>query len=132
VSVARYTAPYFDLNTLNDSLIKVAVEKPNVPGYGTATAAAGAATLNAYAGKVTSEALTTAINATYTLTLTNSQIAADDIVFASVANGTNSAGTPVLSTVKPASGSVVIIVYNKHTANAFNGTLVISFEVRKK
>lgn len=99
---------------------------------GAATASAGAATLNDSAGKVTTEALTTAQDATYTLTLTNDQIAAADIVLVSIANGTNTQGTPLLRRVTPAAGSVVITVINAHaTAEALNGTLVISFVVVK-
>lgn len=97
----------------------------------TATATAGAATLNANAGVVTSEGVTTAAGAAYTLTLTNNKIAATDLVFASVANGTNSAGIPVVGTVTPGSGSVVIKVENQHGTNAFNGTLKIAFLVIK-
>lgn len=94
----------------------------------TATAAAGAATLNAYAGKVTSEALTTAQNATYTLTITNSSIAATDLVVASIANGTNTQGTPIISRITPAAGSLVILVKNMHdAAQALNGTIVVTF-----
>lgn len=99
---------------------------------GTASATAGAATLNAQTGKVTSEALTTAQNANYTLTITNNQIAAADIVLASIANGTNTQGTPVLLRVTPAAGSVVIVIRNAHdSAQALNGTLVVSFQVIK-
>ena len=99
---------------------------------GTATASSGAATLNDYIGKVTTEDLTTAQNAIYTLTLTNSKIAAADIVQVTVANGTNSAGSPMLGTVTPAAGSVVITVHNKHaSAVAFNGNLKIMFQVIK-
>jgi hypothetical protein len=95
---------------------------------GTATAAAGAATLANRFGKITSEALTTAQNANYTLTITNTSIVATDIVFASVANGTNSQGTPIIVRVTPAAGSLVIIVRNAHdSAQALNGTLVVSF-----
>ena len=95
---------------------------------GTATATAGAATLNATAGKITTEALTTAQDGVYTLTITNSTIAATSIVTASVANGTNSAGTPILGRVTAGAGSLVITVSNLHaSAVAFNGTLVISF-----
>lgn len=98
----------------------------------TATASAGAATLNMPSGKITSEALTTAQDASYTLTLTNSQIAAADIVLVSVANGDNTQGTTVVTKVTPAAGSVVIIVTNKHaSAQALNGTLVVSFLVVK-
>lgn len=98
----------------------------------TATASSGAATLNALVGKVTSEALTTAQNAFYTLTLTNSEIAAADIVLVSVGNGTNTQGTLMLGHVTPAAGSVVIQVQNKHaSAQALNGTIVVSFVVLK-
>jgi hypothetical protein len=109
----------------------------NFPGgfgvtVGTASATAGAATLNAQAGKITSEAVTTAQNAIYTLTLTNSEIAAADIVLASVGNGTNTQGTPTITRVSPADGSVVILVSNLHaTAQALNGTIVVSFVALK-
>ena len=99
---------------------------------GTATETAGAATLNAAGGKVTTESLTTAQNAIYTLTITNSEIAAADRVYASVANGTNTQGTPMIGRVTPGASSVAIQVINKHaTAEAFNGTLVVSFDVFK-
>lgn len=101
-------------------------------GTKTAAATAGAATLNKRSGKITTESLTTAQNAFYTLTLTNSTIAAADLVFASVANGDNTQGTPMIEKVTPAAGSVVIRVVNKHaTLEALNGTLVVSFLVIK-
>lgn len=100
---------------------------------GTVPAAAGAATLNDLMGIVTTEALTTAQNAKYTLTLTNSKIAVGDMVHVTIGNGTNSAGTPLLQTVTEAAGSVVIVVANKHdTAVALNGSLVVKFMVVKK
>lgn len=97
-------------------------------GSGTATAASGAATLDNRFGKVTTESLTTAQNGVYTLTITNPSIRASDLVFASVANGTNTQGSPVVTRVQPAAGSLVILVANLHaSAQAFNGTLVVSF-----
>lgn len=98
---------------------------------GTATATAAAATLSKMAGVITTEALTTAAAAAYTLTLTNTTIAATDMVFASVANGTNSAGIPIVGKITPGAGSCTIGIENQHTANAFNGTLKISFLVIK-
>lgn len=96
----------------------------------TAVATTGAATLNEAQGKITSEALTTAQNGIYTLTLTNSKIDADALVFASVSNGTNDQGTPMIGRVIPGDGTVDIEVINKHaTAEALNGTLEISFFV---
>jgi len=96
-------------------------------GTKTVAAVAGAATLNKAAGVVTSEALTTAAAATYTLTLTNSTIAATDQVLVSIGNGTNSAGSPELLTVTPGAGSVVIVIRNGHATVAFNGTLKVAF-----
>lgn len=96
---------------------------------GTATAVAGAATVSKQRGVVTSEALTTAAAAAYTLTLTNTKIAAGDVVVASVQNGTNSQGIPVVGEVTPGAGSATIKVYNLHASQAFNGTIKISFVV---
>src|SRR5437773_864435 len=91
-------------------------------GVSTATATAGAATCNAQLGSITTEALTTAQDASYTLTVTNSFVATGSICFASVANGTNTQGTTVVTKVTPAAGSLVIIVTNKHaTAQSLNG-----------
>lgn len=101
------------------------------PDNGTASATAGAATLNKMAGVITSEALTTAAGAVYTLTLTNSVIAAADMVFASVGDGTNTQGQPIVSNVDPAAGSVVIEVQNNHATEALNGTITIAFMVMK-
>jgi hypothetical protein len=100
-------------------------------GTKTAAATAGAATLNKNAGVITSEALTTAAGATYTLTLTNSAIAAADQVLVTVGNGTNSAGQPNVTTVTPGAGSVVIVMQNIHASAALNGTIKFSFVVHK-
>lgn len=100
-------------------------------GTKTAVATAGAATLDKTSGKITSEALVTAAAATYTLTITNSKIAAADTVFASVAFGTATTGEPSIVTITPGAGSVVIVVKNIHATLAFNGTLVVSFFVVK-
>ena len=100
----------------------------NAMGGGTATAAAGAVTLANRSGKITTESLTTAQGATYTLTITNTAAKATDLVLVSVANGTNSQATPVPIRATPADGSIVILVKNMHdSAVALNGTLVVSF-----
>jgi len=100
-------------------------------GTKTATATAGAATLNKSAGVITSEALVTAAAAVYTLTITNSTIAAADQVFASVAYGTATTGEPAIERVTPGAGSVVIRVKNVASAAALNGTIKVSFMVLK-
>lgn len=100
-------------------------------GTKTAAATSGAATLNKNAGVITSEALTTAAGAIYTLTLTDSTIAAADQVMASVQLGTATTGMPVVTTVTPGVGSVVIVVQNIHASAALNGTIKIAFVVYK-
>jgi hypothetical protein len=96
-------------------------------GTKTAMATAGAATLNKGSGIVTSEALTTAAGATYTLTITNSTIAATDLVFPSVELGTATTGTPAITTTTVVAGTITIIVQNIHASAALNGTIKISF-----
>lgn len=123
-------ATYGPENTENLAGLRVLADQVSLGvGTKTASATAGAATLNQPSGVVTSESVTTAAAATYTLTLTNSKIAATDIVLASVGNGTNSAGTPEICSSTPANGSVVIVIRNAHASAAFNGTLKISFVV---
>lgn len=100
-------------------------------GTKTATATAGAATLNKLSGKVTSEALTTAAGATYTLTVTNSTVVAGDLVFASLANGTNTTGSPGVVRATPGAGTITLTVRNGDASAALNGTVVVSFMVIK-
>lgn len=97
----------------------------------TGTASSGAVTLAALAAKITTEALSTAAGSLYTLTITNSMVAADDIVMASVQNGSASAGSPMIEKVTVAAGSIVILVKNVHSSAAFNGTLKIAFVVHR-
>ena len=103
------------------------VKESNV---GAATASAGAATLNSLMGQITTEALTTAAAAEYTLTLTNSQIAAADLIFASV-DPLTSAGSPAIGQCKANAGSAVITVTNLHASAAFDAAIKINFMVIK-
>lgn len=91
---------------------------------------AGAATLNAMVGQVTSEALTTAAAAEYSLTLTNNKIAAGDLVFASV-DGNGGTNSPGLGQCKVTANTVVISVSNLG-AGAFDAAIKINFLVVKK
>jgi hypothetical protein len=100
-------------------------------GTKTATATAGAATLAKSSGVITSEAVTTAAGATYTLTLTNALVAATDQVYASVWLGTATTGMPTITTVKPGTGSVIITIQNIHASVALNGTLKIAYMLLK-
>lgn len=96
------------------------------PNTRTASATAGAATLNSGRGVITSEALTTAAAAVYTLTWTNAAVTATSIPLCSVGNGTNTTVGPTLAGVKPAAGSVVIAVRNTHASAAFDGTIKVA------
>lgn len=97
-------------------------------GIDTATAAAGAATLNAQCGTITTEALTTAAGADYTLTLTNTRVDAGCVPFFSVSNGTNTAGSPCWAHSSVVTEDQLIVkVRNTHASAALNGTLKINF-----
>lgn len=110
----------------------VAIGALEVAMPNTATAVAGAATLNQGAGFVTSESLSTATGATYTLTLTNSFIDANTMVFATCQLGTSTQGTPDVTTTVDGAGSATIKVKNIDASNAFNGTIVIGFFLVRK
>jgi len=96
---------------------------------GTGTSTSNAATINTQNGVITTEALTTAAGATYTMTLTNSKIKSTSVVQVTVGKGTCTAGQPTVCFVTPAAGSVVIIIQNVHASNALNGTITIGFTV---
>lgn len=93
------------------------------------TATAGASTLNASSGLITSEALTTAADSDYVLTLTNNRVTALSIVYPVVQSGTNTTVGTSVQSVTPGAGSVVIRIRNTHATDAWNGTIKIRFMV---
>ena len=95
----------------------------------TGTGATATATLSKKTGIITSEALTTAAAGTYTLTLTNTKIAASSVVLAEARMVSATTGTPLVTKVTAGSGSVVIVVTNIAAAAALNGTIEIVFEI---
>lgn len=99
---------------------------------GTGTCSSAAVTINDYVGLITTEALTTAQNAVATVTLTNDKVAAGDLVFATLGNGTNTQGTPTLTRATVTASTVTFKISNLHaSAEALNGTLKIGFMVVK-
>lgn len=95
--------------------------------YNSATSTAGAATLARNGGVILTEALTTAINSTYTMTVTNSLVAvADPPIQVQIHQGTATAGIMQVDSVTNLAGSFVAIFRNVGTA-AVNGTELITF-----
>lgn len=127
-------AKYGPENTITQmGLLELADQQTLGQGVKTASATSGAATLNQPSGIITSEALTTAAAgaATYTLTITNSQILATDLIQVTLGFGTNTTGTPVLVSVTAAAGSIVCKVMNAHPSAALNGTLTFTYVIWK-
>ena len=93
----------------------------------TGTGGTSTATLANRFGKLTTAALTTAAAGVHVITLTNTQVKASDIAFASVALGTATTGEPVVTNIACGSGTLVITVKNVAAAAAVNGTLVVSY-----
>lgn len=95
----------------------------------TATSTAGAATLNTTAGRVVTEALTTAPGATYTFVLTNSLFTVNSVApIVTMLDGTCTTGLMQINSVQVAAGSATIVFQNIGTA-ALNGTKLISFHI---
>ena len=93
------------------------------------TNAATGVTLSKPCGQITTVALTTAAAAEERFTVTNTLVAATDVI--SLSTTYNGAGTPVLSVQKVAAGAFDIVVTNVHAANAFDAVMVINFAVTK-
>jgi hypothetical protein len=49
------------------------------------------------------------------------------MVWATLALGTSTTGTPIVRLVTPAAGSMTIVISNLHATVAVNGTLVVSY-----
>jgi len=88
-----------------------------------------AITLNRQRGILTTKSLTTAVNAEYNLTLTNSLITTTSTVLAFIQTGSLSQGTPIIRAANPSSGSVAIVFRNIDPTNAINGNIKITFVV---
>ena len=88
--------------------------------------------LNRRKGVITTQAASAAADASHTFTVTNSLATATSIIHVNIDNysgtiGTN--GNPVVNVDNRTAGTFDIIITNTHSANALNGTLVISYEI---
>ena len=109
-------------------------------GVGYATGAGGvvtqltdkstAVTLNAICGTITMDAATLAHQSPVAFTLTNSAIAATDVVAVSVKSG-GTAGAYLVSAGAVAAGSCSITLFNCQTAGNLSEAVVLSFAVIK-
>ena len=109
-------------------------------GVGYATGAGGvvtqltdkstAVTLNAICGTITMDAATLAHQTPVAFTLTNSAIAATDVVTVSVKSG-GTAGAYLVSAGAVAAGSCSITLFNCQTAGNLSEAVVLSFAVIK-
>ena len=115
--------------TVGASLFQVTAGSAAEVTGNTATSTAGAATLNARGGVVTTEALTTAPGATYTFTLTNSLFVAGVPFQVVMASGTNLAGTTIAVTSEVVSNGSAVLVFTNTGLVALNGTMKIAFHV---
>lgn len=93
------------------------------------TSAATGVTINAYCGQITTVALTTAAAAEESFVVTNSKVAATDVI--NVATTYAGGGTPMLGVIGVAAGSFTIVITNLHAANALDALMKINFAVLK-
>lgn len=108
-------------------------------GVGYSTGAGGAVTqittiatgvtLNKVTGQITTVAATTAAAAEDTFTVTNSAVAATDVVLMGTTYA--GAGTPLVFCKKVAAGSFDVTISNLHASAALDALLVINFAVIK-
>lgn len=93
------------------------------------TSASTGVTLNKATGQITTVALTTAAGAEERFTVTNSAVAATDVVVCTTTYA--GAGTPAVVCGKVAAGSFDVVITNLHAANALDALMVINFAVIK-
>lgn len=91
------------------------------------TSASGAITLNCVAFNITTESLTTAAAAEYTLTMTNNRISADSIVLFTVWRWSTTQWTMIAGWATPSAWSTTLVMTNTHASEALNGTLKIKW-----
>src|SRR6185369_8656108 len=97
---------------------------------GTGTCSSNAVTISRGAGVITTESLTTAAGATQAITLTNTEIAAGDMVLAMCDPG-SSTGTPTVVNTAVSANTAVFLLQNVHSSASFNAAVKIYFLVVK-
>lgn len=95
-----------------------------------ATSITTGVTLNTVCGTITTVSQTVAAGAEADFVVTNSQVAATDVVVACI-KSTASAGTFIVAVAAVAAGSFTLRLTNLHAANAGDNTILINFAVIK-
>jgi len=96
----------------------------------TGTGGTSTGTMTTLSARVTTAALTTAGQATHVATITYTGIAASDMVFATLAGGTNTTESLVLRAV-PTTNTITVGITNATAATAVNGTITFALLVVK-
>jgi predicted amidohydrolase len=95
-----------------------------------ATSITTGVTCNAYSGVITTVSQTVAAGASADIVVTNSKVAATDVVDLNIKTHT-SAGTFIATVATVAAGSFTVRLNNLHASTAGNNVLVLNFAVRK-
>lgn len=93
------------------------------------TSSSTGVTLSKPCGTIVTVALTTAAAAIEQFTVTNTLVAATDVI--AVSTTYNGAGTPQVSVIHVTAGTFDIIIKNAHAANALNAAMTINFAIIK-
>ena len=136
VSTAKITIenqPGQSASGLTSTLGATSHTSVTLSGRGTVTqitSATTGVTVNATSGAITTVAQNIAAAGEVQFTVTNSSVAANDVVVVNVKSG-SVGGTTVADVTAVAAGSFVITLTNLHATVAESGTLVLNFAVIK-
>lgn len=113
----------------------VVLPQVSVSGRGTVTQQTNhstGVTVNATSGTITLASADLAAGAEAEFTVTNSKVAANDVVVVCVADNNDASGTPLASVSDVSAGSFKILLTNLHaTTAAFNDASTLNFVVIK-
>jgi hypothetical protein len=99
--------------------------------FSTTTAVAGAATLNDLSGKITTDSSAAVDGASYTLTITNNLVSANDVAFVSVALASGTALGFALRSVACTANTITITITNTFATTWTAAVFTVSYFVMK-
>lgn len=95
-----------------------------------ATSSSTGVTLNKVCGQITTVALTTAAAAEEVFTVTNSKVAATDVIALCIGTYAGN-GTPIANVKNVQAGQFDVVITNLHASSALNAALLLNFAVIK-